>query len=355
MSKILILQESLMPYRVPIYKRIMKEHDLTVGYFYLNNATRTDGLLTLHLKHYTIGGFTFSPGLKQLCSQYDIVITIPNLKIFDFCFLIFRKRCYKVITWSIGVRSSYKRHYTLTPKHNIPFFLSKLIFRKADANIFYTNRPIDLWAKQGIDRHKLFVANNTVEIYEGRPQEQDVNKKDSILFIGSLYKQKRIDELIDSYLLVANKMQDFFILNIIGGGDELESLTQKYQYPNIHFLGPIFDEKQLSHFFSQAILCVSPGQAGLSVLKSMGYGVPFVTNKNAITGGEIFNIENNVNGFLYSTNQELIGIFEDLAFNPAKYLEAGRKAREYYTKFATPEIMTKGVLDAIRYVLVKND
>jgi len=71
--------------------------------------------------------------------------------------------------------------------------------------------------------------------------------------------------------------------------------------------------KDLICYFEKAIASISPGQAGLSVLESFSYGVPFITSYDAITGGEIFNIRHGYNGFLIHNNIELENIMENLS------------------------------------------
>ena len=84
---------------------------------------------------------------------------------------------------------------------------------------------------------------------------------------------------------------------------------------------------------SKAMVCVSPNQAGLSVLHSMAFGCPFLTSENAITGGEIYNIENNITGYLYD------GTLKDLELkilwiinNPELNFKIAGNAYDFYHK-----------------------
>ena len=120
---------------------------------------------------------------------------------------------------------------------------------------------------------------------------------------------------------------------------------------NVIFHGAIYDEKVLADQFSHALLCISPTQGGLSVPKSMGYGVPFVTRKDAITGGEIYHITPGVNGIMYDKDDDLLNILSDACQNSQKYIEMGVKAQEYYNNNATVLHMAQGAMDAIEYVL----
>lgn len=119
--------------------------------------------------------------------------------------------------------------------------------------------------------------------------------------------------------------------------------------------GAIYDQKVLKNFFAQSIACISPNQAGLSVLMSMGYGVPFLTSYDAITGGEIFNIENNVNGFIYNgSNEELKEKLLWITDNRDTVLEYGRKAKQLYDEKRKPIDMANAIRDSVEYVLNKN-
>ena len=167
-------------------------------------------------------------------------------------------------------------------------------------------------------------------------------------------------ELIEAYetAFLEKGGEEGPILNIIGEGPEkvyLESLLkQKGLEKQIILRGAIYDETVIAEYFKEALICVSPDQAGLSVLKSMGYGVPFITKKDAITGGEILNIENNKTGRLYQHRDELVKILQEVAEFPQKYIEMGILAMEYYKQNASISQMVQGFYDAISFVQIDN-
>ncbi len=80
------------------------------------------------------------------------------------------------------------------------------------------------------------------------------------------------------------------ILNIIGDGPEFKVLYRyiiKNNFSHRILRGAIFDDYVLKNYFERAICLISPGQAGLTVLKSFAYGIPFVTKYNAITEASV--------------------------------------------------------------------
>jgi glycosyltransferase involved in cell wall biosynthesis len=131
----------------------------------------------------------------------------------------------------------------------------------------------------------------------------------------------------------------------------MEKVRRESLDGQVVFYHAVYDESALSRLFQRALLCISPHQAGLSVLKSFAYGTPFVTREDAITGGELFNIRNGENGILYKHDSDLAPILTDAASHPDKYLEMGRAAHRYYAEEASPEAMVEGILAAIRYAI----
>ena len=96
---------------------------------------------------------------------------------------------------------------------------------------------------------------------------------------------------------------------------------------------------------------ISPDQAGLSVLKSFAFGVPFITKNNAITGGERLNIVNQSNGWLYNEDQELDEILEKCIHDKRFFKKMGENAYRFYWNKAQIDVMVLGFENAINYAL----
>lgn len=139
----------------------------------------------------------------------------------------------------------------------------------------------EFWKNSSLDMDKVFVAPNTTLVK--KIDIENKTKKD-FLFVGTLYKGKGLEVLLDSYKkAIDNFNHQIPKLRIVGEGEMrpfIEDFIRKNKLENnISLEGAIFDENVLAEQFKKAILCFSPLQAGLSVPKSMGYGVPFVTQK----------------------------------------------------------------------------
>lgn len=350
MAKILIFQDTVRHYRYPIFNLINEKHDLTICVFDSLEKKDSYDFDVLHVGIRRIGRFTLhTKNLHTICSKYDVVIGPSDIGWLSIIRLLFKsKRKYKLILWGIGLRASYKNNYgTKTKWDKLRFYLLK----KADAIIFYSQDPIKVYEKQDFNKKKLFVANNTIKINENFKQKT----YDYLLFVGTLYKEKKIFELLNSYLEA--HLQDTTVpqLTIIGDGnvfDEIKNWISNNELKNkITLTGKITDQNVLANYFNNSIACISPGQAGLTVLMSMGYGVPFITKENAITGGEIKNITSEENGILYKFDNELTNIILDIHQNRKKYIKLGQNAKTFYSNYRKPENMAAGFFDAIEFVL----
>jgi glycosyltransferase involved in cell wall biosynthesis len=353
-KKVLILYNNLFHYRIPIFNLLADKCELTVAFSIGSNTKEAVKFKVKELPILKFNRFVIhKDNIYKLCQDFDVVIAYGDIAWLKLSTLSFyKKRKFKIVFWSPGVSASYDKKFDAVTKWDS---IRDFFYKKADALIFYTDYPIKKYINRGFCEDRLFVAPNTVEVCNNFENKEV--KKDSLLFIGTLYMQKGILTLLENYKDAYDINPKILPLNIIGGGDELEKVNNwivENKLTNKIFLrGPIFNLTEKSIYFKRAFACISPVQAGLSVLESMGYGVAFITMNDAITGGERLNIQNGINGILLDDTAHLKEVILDITGHSEKYIEIGKKALKYYNNSHKPEDMANGLFKAIEFVLKK--
>lgn len=350
MLKVLILYNKIFHYRIPIWNCLAEKCDLTVTYSDGDGKIPNGIECKFKIKHLPkrkIGKFVIQKdNIRQLSKQYDAVIAYGDIAWLKYSTLPWFNKT-KVIYHTLGVSASYSKGYDENKGWDK---IRKFFYSKADALAFYTQYPIEKYSSMGIAKEKMFEAPNTVAV---APIVSD-SEKNTIIFMGTLYKEKGIQLLLDAYLNLKNKYQ-LPILNIIGEGPDFNDIKQWIEFNNMHNLiqlkGAIYNIDEKAKYFAEALACISPKQAGLTVLESMGYGVPFITSKDAITGGEIFNVHNNIDGIIMNKEEELDTIIKDISLNKEKYIKMGTLAQKFYNENRTPQHMADGLWSAIQYAI----
>jgi glycosyltransferase involved in cell wall biosynthesis len=353
MIKLLIVYNKIWPYRERIFDIINEHFELTVAYTDLQFLNKDFSFKTIHTPGKWRGPFYFhDKSLRSICEQYDAVLALYEVRCVSIMALsLILRRKYSLTYWGIGVSASYKNRFDENKRWDcLRFFFG----RKSDSIVFYSDYPVKKYVKAGFDRNKLFVANNTTNVSDNLNPNV---KKESFLFVGTLYKQKGLEVLLSAYCALEGiSRTDLPVLNIVGEGPERQFIEQWISENGMNdkvFLhGAIYDTEILRTFYEGAMVCISPNQAGLSVLTSMGYATAFVTEKNAITGGEIFNIENMINGIIYEGGAgELTATLQWIINNKEKVVEMGKMAKQHYDQSRTPQLMANSLMDAVKYAL----
>lgn len=348
--KVIVLYNNIFHYRIPVWNLLADKCDLTVTYSY-GDGKVPEGMECkfniMYLPAKKIGKFVIQKAkISRLVKDYDVVVAYGDIAWLKFSTLPWFGKT-KVVYHTLGVSASYDKGYDT---HHEWDKIRKFFYSKADALAFYTTFPIDKYAEMGIPHEKMFEAPNTVEVH---PINGEV-EKDSLLFIGTLYRQKGLQSLLDIYLKLRD-MDRLPVLRIIGKGPDSDLISnwikENHMESLIEMKGAIYDIDEKAHYFSKAFACISPQQAGLSVLESMGYGVPFITSKHAITGGELQNVHNGVDGVIMEDENQLTEVIKDITDHKEKYVEMGRKAQDYYNENRTSKHMAEGLWNAIQYAI----
>lgn len=339
MKKVLIIYNYCHHYRKEVFNSLSEKVELTIlhsGKTLFSEKVSGIKFKEVLISNYKIGPFILRPSLYKYTKDYDFYIILSDIRwLNSMLFFLFNFKKKKIILWGNWFTKSKIANY-------IRLYLSK----KSFSNIFYHQNTKNQFVKSGIKETKCFVANNTIHVDQNLLKSNQ--KKNKILVVGSLNFRKRIDLLIKSFMRIQDSIPDV-TLEIIGSGDQLEFLKNLAENnERIIFHGRIEDKQVLSEFYSKAICEVSPMQAGLSVLQSLGFGVPFITHKNAITGAEIYNVIDEFNGFLFdSQKKQLDDIILNLCQNEKLINEMSNNAIKYYNSFCTNENMVNGFIDSI--------
>ncbi|MBG6131708.1 glycosyltransferase involved in cell wall biosynthesis [Aquimarina sp. EL_43] len=343
MKKVLILQNTILHYRKALYNELSKNYDVTILHSGKVSKNQDDYYNEIVCKNKKIGPFYLQTKVLSEVRKhkYDAIISMFDIRwICNIVAMYTHRRQAKFIWWGAWITDNKLankiRLYLTNKKHN---------------SILYTEDAKESFVKLGVNKNKLFVANNTFDVGKRKKCYLHENKN-SILFVGSLNERKENDVLIKAFNSIKNEIRKDINLVFVGDGKEedyLKALVQELQLnERVIFIGRINDADRLIDFYKEAIVSVSFGQAGLSVLQSFGFGVPFVTKRNAISGGEKTNIKHGENGFFSEDNitsleSILIRLINDIEYSR----KLGKFAYEYYTNFCTIENMAKGMVSAI--------
>lgn len=226
------------------------------------------------------------------------------------------------------------------------------ILKKCDAVILYNDTEIERMVHNGINRNKIFVAENTIHVdnYENCSNY----KKNSFLYVGRAQKRKKVDLLISSFASIVKEIPNNIIINIVGEGDENNYLEQLANDLNIKdrvcFHGSITNSERLKELYKNAFAYVSPDAIGLGAQHSFAYGVPVITIANGYKGAEFDNLVNNHNAILYSHHDNLKEVLLSLINDRDLRQRLGSNAYKLYRDKLTIDNMTQGFFDAIEYV-----
>ena len=192
-----------------------------------------------------------------------------------------------------------------------------------------------------------------------------VKKGNCILFVGRIHPEKGVGILIKAFELINTDWKLFIVgphsYEAGGGGEEYfkELLILAKSSRNIEFVGPIYEEVRLVHYYAQASIFCYPAQedsgdaAPVAPREAMAYGcVPVVSQLDC------FNdiIVNGSNGICYNhraENQiyELSRALNMLIKNDEERKRLSNQAMQITIKYAPATIARKFVKDFERMVV----
>lgn len=342
---ILVIQGTLPHYRVEFFNALSKIDKVTVAHSGDPVRNFTDQFDEVILPLRCIGPFRVQDGLIQLIEDRRPKVVIA---MFDFRWLATIQAMYRFdrqliwIWWGLGEGA-----YKLATRAKI------LLAQRPNPIVFYSDRSLRAFHDFLPQPNRLFVARNTLFVGNRIRSYQNINKS-IFLNVGSLNERKRNDVTIKVMRKLLNSGLEVPKLVLVGEGPDrsrLENLVSGLEMDDhVFFAGFSSDPSVIASYYWKAIASVSFGQAGLSVLQSMAYGVPFITCRTAISSGESENICDGETGILCDDSPlALERVLRDLLVDPHRARAMGAAAYDYFSNAATMESMIASFHEAITY------
>ena len=163
--------------------------------------------------------------------------------------------------------------------------------RLADTVIVYTNTEADD-VRAASPRSDVVAAPNALySESELVPAEPSDGRTSSIVFVGRLTDSKKPGLLLDAFRIAAPDLPVDVRLTYAGDGPlrtELEARAAGYDLQGrVTFLGHVSSLDELRLIYAGAIASASPGYGGLSVIQSLGFGVPMLIARDEPHAPEI--------------------------------------------------------------------
>lgn len=306
--KVAIVYQYIAHYRLPIFLELTRSKD--IQYTMIADLESNLSIKTidpelgkkpieqggLRLLNVTNKWFLKEKGLwqKGLLSKlrknnFDVIIFLGNPYYFSTWFGIVcsKLKGKKVYLWTHGVTSD---------ETGIKWKFRKFFYNLSDGLLLYGHNAKKIMIKNGFLEKKLHVIYNSlnykeqlnfrekVKLLDAREKKSELfdnSELPTIVFVGRLTHQKKLDMIIEAVKILFDK--NFKINTLfIGEGSTAEQLKQSVKHYGLNdyfnFYGACYEEFKLAELIGVCDICVSPGEVGLTAITALGYGTPVISH-----------------------------------------------------------------------------
>ena len=366
MKNVFIINKNFPLYRKGIWDKLLLNDEIKFYFCFSKKSYNNIKAVEIYNNKYSerhfkidnvffLGWILWQKGvLKILTKKANAVTFLGEMSIIStwIVSLLLRIKKVKVIFWGHGLYgkdSGFKK-------------IIRILFLKiANHNLVYEKYAKALMVKNGFKNSKISVVYNSINYYEQLNLFNNLEKNNSekifnddapvLLFIGRLTKEKKIDQLIETTIIL-NKKSNYNLI-IIGDGEMRKSLEVKAKnlidINRCIFYGECYDEIKISKLLYNSDLTISPGNVGLTAIHSLSFGTPVCSHSNLDTQmPEVESIIDGVNGFLFIENN-ISSMVKGISSWFEEHEDINkRKIREVIDKNYNPENQENIILKAIR-------
>lgn len=370
-KSVVIIQRRLCDYRAPLFERLkvlLSQNGIELRLLYGNataqEQTKRDTvdiawgekLATRYLWGNRICWQPYSSKVHDA----DLVIVTQENKLVSNLWPLFGWRKYKLAFWGHGKNMQVLPTFKGRSKEQMKF----LTTNRVDWWFLYTNVNLKHVVELGFSAEKMTNLENSIDTTTLKAQCEAVTSAEIAairsaldlgngpvgLYVGSLYKDKRLDFLLSAGQLLSQKIPDFRLI-VLGDGPQSALINSALaERPWLRFVGRQVGQ-QKARYLKTASVLLNPGLLGLSILDGFAAGVPIVTTDCGLHSPEIDYLQQGVNGFMTANTlddyvQTVERILTDNAL--AAHLQKGcLEAAKHYTIENMAENFRAGILKAL--------
>lgn len=374
MKKVLVIQRAIVQYRVDFWNRLkvnLEKHgiELTLlyGKFKNENALKNDEAElewatfvpnhTYRIANIELNWQTCLPYLK---GKDLIIVEQANRNLINY-FLHFKRlfSSQKLAYWGHGRNQQINKHSVRNKFKN--FFITR-----CDWWFAYTENVKQYLISNSFQEDKITCVQNAIdtislsESYENISGTSIKSLKSKLgissnrvgIFCGGIYKEKRIDFLLEACDKIKKKIPDFHMI-VIGSGTEADKIVKAAKIrPWVHYLGSIFNLEKV-RYFKIASVYMMPGLVGLGVLDSFALETPLVTTDYLYHSPEIEYLENGANGLITEDDIDayVAAVIEIMKNEKIRQqlVEGCRRSSAKYTLEQMVDNFTSGIINCLEY------
>jgi glycosyltransferase involved in cell wall biosynthesis len=363
--KVLIVERQLLHYRIELYDRLRTilgrdgiELQLLVGEgTSVEKEKRDVAMLDWAVRIPT----TYFPGTAICWAPFgsyarnaDLVILMQENKLIYNLWLLFVRRPKRLAFWGHGANMQSEN------PHGFKERFKRWTINRVDWWFAYTSRSASLVADAGFSSEKTTVVENAVDtaqlaVYCQRVSELDCQRlRESMalgsgpigVFVGSLYKEKRLDFLLAAASLIRLKIPNFQLL-IVGAGPDIEKIENAARlFSWIHYLGPLQGQNK-ANMLVLADVMLNPGLVGLGILDSFTSGKPMFTTDCGLHSPEISYLSTGKNGVMTENDVIIYADTVSAALRKPSVMSALRKGALSSASHYTIENMADRIRNGI--------
>lgn len=373
--RVYMQQPTLAKYRVPVYRELARRPGISLFVHFGQNKAipnvPAEGFQTVPYTPRTLprlmGDLMWNPLPASVIANNACDVAILNWNIRHLSLL-------PALLWARwkGIPTLVWGHGYSKQEGPMKRWLRWSVSRLCQGIIVYSHNVADDLTRAGFDRHRIFVAQNTIDQSEiqaarqhwlDRPAELQAFRKQHrlddqgprLLFVSRLEHLNRTDILLQA-LNILRQSFPTISATIVGDGEASPSLKALAKQLNldhcVRFTGAIYKDLDLAPWFLSSDVFVYPSNIGLSLLHAFGFGLPVVIgNTMHLHGPEVEALQPGSNGLTFEHNnpRELARELQNLLNNPARLKAMAQNAHDTACNEFTLKRMVDGVESAIRF------